>query len=122
MTNIDNFFTTLRPMLTLVEEVLDEAFADVNTKTFQVPVLLRTLGVRLDWTTDTIRQNDPVVRAYLRDHPVWYITRGAKGGIMPRAEHDRKEALKVAKETAKEELKAAVKLRLEQAAAPVIAE
>jgi hypothetical protein len=122
MTNIDNFFTTLRPMLILVEEVLDEAFADVNTKTFQVPVLLRTLGVRLDWTTDTIRQNDPVVRAYLRDHPVWYITRGAKGGIMLRAEHDRKEALKVAKETAKEELKAAVKLRLEQAAAPVIAE
>jgi hypothetical protein len=53
---------------------------------------------------------------------VWYITRGAKGGIMPRAEHDRKEALKVAKETAKEELKAAVKLRLEQAATATISD
>jgi len=116
---VESFLQKWKPILTIVDEVLGEWD---GVACYQVPALVKLLSVRLNWDSDTTRQSDPVIRVYLRDHPVWYITRGAKGGVMKRAEYLRKEAIKVAKEKAKEELKAAVQLRLEQqsANAPVV--
>lgn len=116
---VESFLQKWKPILTVVDEVLNEWNGE---GCYQVPALVKLLSVQLNWDSDTARQSDPVIRVYLRDHPVWYITRGAKGGVMRRAEYLRKEAIKVAREKAKEELKAAVNLRLEQqsAAASVV--
>jgi hypothetical protein len=111
---VESFLNQWKPILTLVDEVLGEWNGE---GCYQVPGLVKLLSVRLNWDSETARQSDPVIRAFLRNHPVWYITRGAHGGIMLRAEHQRKEAIKVARDKAKEELKAAVKLRLESQSA-----
>jgi len=100
---VESFLDNQRPLLKLVDEMLDEWKSETC---YQVPQLLLNMGARLNWNSEQLRKFDPIVRAYLKDHPVWYVTRGAHGGIMKRAEHNKKEADKAAKEAAKQALKA----------------
>jgi hypothetical protein len=74
----------------------------------QLPTLMTTLTIKFNWDDKLMRENDPIVRKYIRKHPKWYVTRGANGGIMRRAEWDKKNEEKVAKELAKEQMKAAI--------------
>ena len=102
--HVDDFLAETKRILKVVDEIL-EAWSGEGC--YQVPILLLNLATQLGWNDEEIRRNDPVVRLYLKkDHPLWYITRGAKGGIMRRSEHDKKEAAKLAKEKAKAEIKA----------------
>lgn len=102
---VESFLDSQRPLLKLVDEMLEEWKSD---SCYQVPQLLLNMGARENWNSEQLRKFDPIVRAYLKDHPVWYVTRGAHGGIMKRAEHDKKEADKAAKEAAKIALKAKI--------------
>ena len=61
-----------------------------------------------------MRKNDPFVRSYVREHDDWYVTRGAHGGIMRRAEKDKKDAVAAQKKAAKEQAEAAVKAKVAQ--------
>jgi hypothetical protein len=110
---IESFLDSQRPILNLVDQMLDDWKSEAL---YQVPQLLLNMGARLDWDSKQLRKYDPIVRAYLKDHPVWYVTRGAHGGIMRRNEHDKKEADKAAKLRAKEELKATLEAKAAAAA------
>ena len=112
---VEIFLNEQKPMLKMVDEILD---AWNGEGCYQVPTLVKTLAVNLNWNSDQARLNDPIIRAYLKNHPTWYVRRGANGGIMKRSEYQEKEAAKVAKEKAKQELKAKVALLT---AAPVVA-
>ncbi len=111
---VETFLDSQRSILKLVDELLNDWKSEAC---YQVPQLLLHMGARLNWNSDDLRKWDPIVRGYLKDHTVWYVTRGAHGGIMKRAEHDKKEADKEARRRAKEELKA--QLEAKAAAQPV---
>lgn len=113
---VETFLDSQRPMLKIVNEILDGWKGE---GCFQIPQLLLSVGARLNWNSIQLRNNDPIVRAYLRDHPMWYVTRGAHGGIMPRAEHDKRETNKAAKEEAKRSLKATLEAKATQASVAV---
>lgn len=93
------------------EEALNEWDASNVKGNLQFPTLLTTLTVRFNWDEKTMRENDPIIRKYCRKHPKWYVTRGAKGGIMRRSEWDEKNAVKVAKDLAKAKMLEAIEAK-----------
>jgi hypothetical protein len=112
---VESFLNEQKIMLNLVGEILDGWNGD---GCYQVPALVLAIANKLNWNSDQARRNDPIIRAYLKDHPIWYVTRGAHGGIMKRSEHEKKEAAKLAKETAKEKAKQEITLALAAKMAP----
>jgi hypothetical protein len=91
---------------------VDEALAEWHGEgCLQFPTLLATMAVKLNWSETQVRENDPVVRIYVRRHPDWHVTRGAHGGIMRASEKQKKEEAKAAKDKAKAEIRAAVDAR-----------
>jgi hypothetical protein len=106
---VESFLNEQKPMLRLVDEILD---GWTSESCYQVPALVVAIATRLNWDSDQARHNDPIIRAYLKKHPTWYVTRGAHGGIMRRSEHEKKEAAKFAKEAAKEKAKQEITLAL----------
>jgi hypothetical protein len=108
---VECFLDTLKPMLNIVDEILN---AWNGEGCYQVPGLVLSVAAKLNWNDKQIRSNDPIIRAYLKDHPTWYVTRGAGGGVTRRDEWQKKEAIKVAKEKAKAELKLVLETKLIQ--------
>ncbi len=106
MTNplhIQSFLDSKVPMLLTVDEVLNEWKGD---GCYQFPALLGQIKLKMNWDDKALRANDPIIREYIRNHPDWYVTRGAHGGIMRSTEKQKKEELRLAKEKAKAELNA----------------
>ena len=96
-------------------EATDEALNDWKGEgCLQFPTLVSMLAVKLNWDDELMRKNDPFVRSYVRDHDDWYVTRGAHGGIMRRAEKDKKDAVLALKKAAKEQVEAAAKAKVAQ--------
>jgi len=93
------------------EEALDEWEKSNKDGNLQFPSLLTGLAVKFNWDEKKMRENDPIVRKYVREHPKWYVTRGAHGGIMRREDWDKKNAAKVAKETAKKQMQEALEAK-----------
>lgn len=120
----------LTPIFQVVDEVLVEWSKDRETKTakekescLQFPILMGMIAVKVNWDDKQIRENDPFVRWYVRNHPEWHVTRGAHGGIMKKEDKQKKEAVKNAKATAKAEMKAALEAELAaKKAAPIVAD
>jgi len=98
-----------------IEIALDAWDAKNAEGNLQFPSLLTELTIKFNWDEKSMRENDPIIRKYIRKHPKWHVTRGAHGGIMRRAEWDKKNAVKLAKEQAKEQMKA--ELEAKEAAA-----
>lgn len=101
-------FDELKPIYQATEQSLNEWQGEGN---LQFPILLGMIAVRMNWDEKQVRENDPFVRKYVRKHPKWHVTRGAFGGIMRKEAKDKKEADKVAKELAKQQLKEAVEAK-----------
>lgn len=112
---VESFLNEQKPMLELVGEILDGWNGE---GCYKVPALVLAVAGKLNWNSDQARRNDPLIRAYLKDHPTWYVTRGAHGGIMKRAEHDKKEAAKLAKEKAKQEIALTLAAKMAQQTSP----
>lgn len=106
---VELFLSELKPILNVVNEMLDAWKGD---SCYQIPKLVEALSVKFDWDAEAARRHDPIIRAYLKNHPTWHVTRGAHGGIMRRAEFDKKEFAKAAKERAKQDIKAALAAKL----------
>lgn len=111
---VESFLNEQVPMLKLVDEILE---AWDKQGCYQVPALMVSLSVKLNWNSTQARLKDPIIRAYLKDHPMWAITRGAHGGIISRAEFLKKEAAKIAKEAAKSVALAMIANKVAQATA-----
>lgn len=117
----DSIKTRLSELSSLFEEtdlVLNEW---TSASCLQIPALVSTLALKLNWDAKQARENDPLVRWYVRSHPDWYITRGAKGGIMKREDRQKKETAKQALLDVKAQLKAELDAKLTAAKLAAVA-
>lgn len=105
----------LVPIFQAADQCLTEWTGEGN---LQFPVLLGMIAVRLNWDEKQVRENDPFVRKYIRNHPDWYVTRGAHGGIMRSEEKQKKEAVKVAKDLLKQQMADAIEAKTVKVVAP----
>ena len=101
--HIQTFLDSQSPMYLVVDQILNDW---KGKGCYQVPSLLGQVKLQMGWDDKELRSNDPLIREYLRKHPIWYVTRGAHGGIMRRAEKEEKEALVLAKKKAADEIHA----------------
>jgi len=108
----------LSELFDATDKAIEEAWTGEGN--VQLPPLIVKMAVKCNWDEKTMRENDPIIRKYLRKHPVWYVTRGAHGGIMKREEFEKKNASKIAKDLAKQEMKAMLEAKALQASNPVI--
>jgi hypothetical protein len=102
---IHNTLEDLRALYEHVEVVLSEWKGEGN---LQFPTLFGMLASKLNWDEKAVRENDPIIRFYIRKHPEWHVTRGAHGGIQRVSDREKKLAAQKAKASHKEDLKAAI--------------
>lgn len=107
--HIQSYLDSKVPMFQIVDEVLNDWTGE---GCLQFPTLMGTVTTKLGWIgkegEKIARANEPIIRDYVRNHPDWYVTRGAHGGIMRASEKQKKEEARLAKEKAKAELVAAL--------------
>lgn len=109
MNNVQQSLDLLTPVFHATDTALSEWSGESN---LQFPALMETLALKLNWSEEDIRQSDPLVRFYVRNHPEWHVTRGAKGGIQRRAAKDAKDAIKAAQKLAKDQVQAILDSKL----------
>lgn len=78
----------------------------------QFPILMGKLAVKLNLDDKQLREIDPIVRYYVRNHPEYEITRGAHGGIMRLSDKKKKDESRKAKEKLKAEMLALVDAKI----------
>lgn len=105
---IDTNLQKIKAIWQATDEALSEWTGEGN---LQIPVLLGMIAVRQQWDEEAVRHADPFVRFHVRNHPDWHVTRGAKGGIMRKSDKDKKEAVRQAKELAKQQMKDALEAK-----------
>lgn len=98
----------LSPLFKTTDEVLTEWSAGKSEGNLQFPVLLGMIAVKMNWDEKMLRENDPLVRYYVRNNPDWHVTRGAHGGIMRATDKQNKVAAKAAKDAVKAQLQAVI--------------
>lgn len=114
--------TAKEKIMSEISELIDATDDALNNWTgdgnLQFPVLLGIIGTKQGWDERQARRADPFVREYVRNHPDWYVTRGAHGGIMKASDQQKKNAAKIAKETVKKQIQEVIdaKVKLMQAA------
>ncbi len=96
--SIEKFWNTIKTVCEATDQALNEWKGEGN---LQFPQLLGMIAVKHNWTDKQVRDNDPIIRSYVRQHPDWYVTRGAHGGIMRKTDKQTKDAVKQAKEADK---------------------
>jgi hypothetical protein len=95
---IDNNIETVRSIWTTTQQFLEEWFEDKPEGIkLAIPVLIGMMAVQLGWDEAKSRQVDPFIRYHVRNHPDWYVTLGAGGGIMRASEKHKRDAAKTAK-------------------------
>lgn len=101
----------LDPLFKTTDEVLTEWSVGKSEGNLQFPVLLGMIAVKMNWDEKQLRENDPLVRYYVRNNPEWHVTRGAHGGIMRATDKQNKVAAKAAKDAVKAQLQAAIEAK-----------
>lgn len=112
----------LAPLFKTTDEVLTEWSDGKSEGNLQFPVLLGMIAVKMNWDEKQLRENDPLVRFYVRNNPEWYVTRGAHGGIMRATDKQSKEAAKAAKDLVKAQLKSAINAKTDNVTTTVDAD
>ncbi len=107
--SVDNTLDKIKEVLQFVEESLSEWTGSGN---LQFPVLIQMIAVKANWDEKQLRLNDALVRYHIRNHDDWHVTRGAHGGIMRKTDKQKKDAEKLAKETVKNQVKAALAAKI----------
>ncbi len=99
--------------LSVIFKATDEALNEwTGEGCLQFPNLIGTLALKLNWNEKQVRENDPIVRYYIRNNPNWYVTRGAHGGIMRVADKQKKEADRQNKAALKAQMKADIESKV----------
>lgn len=86
-------------IFTATEEALQNDWN--QTGKIQFPTLLGMVLVRLNATADAAVEVDTYMRNFVRKHPSYHVSRGAKGGIELMSAYDKRQANKAAVEAAK---------------------
>jgi len=84
------------------EEILSEWTGSGN---LQFPIFMGMIAIKMNWDTKQIRRSDPILRFYIKEHPDWNLTKGAHGGIQRMTDKQKKDAIVVAKNDVKNQLK-----------------
>jgi hypothetical protein len=117
---VQSVLDRLGPLFKTTDEILEEWALGNNEGNLQIPVLMGMLAGRMNWDEKQLRENDPLVRYYVRNNPAWYVTRGAHGGIMRATDKQSKEAAKAAKEAVKAQLKSVIDAKVSGDAEPTV--
>jgi hypothetical protein len=112
---IETIINDLTSLFELTDEVLSEWQGEGN---LQIPVLLGMMAVKMNWDEKQVRENDALIRYYIRRNPDWHVTRGAHGGIMRTSDKQKKEDAKLAKETAKKQMQEAIAAKVAASTIP----
>jgi hypothetical protein len=107
--HIQAYWASYTPIFTFIDAILGN-WKDEGC--YKLPILLEQLTEEFQWTEEQFLAKDPVVRDYLRNHPVYYVRRGAHGGIGRRAEKNKKDQQLEARKQAKAEVLAAIEAEL----------
>lgn len=75
--NVNNAVENFRSIVTETDRILMEW----NDGNLLFPDLLNLVGKKLNITGDELKTIDPFIRYYVRKHPDFHASRGAKGGI-----------------------------------------
>lgn len=94
-----------------VDEILNTWKGEGN---LQFPTLVGMMALKMNWNDKQARENDPIIRYYVRNNPDWYVTRGARGGIMRSSDRQKKDQAKAAKDALKEQMKATIEAKAAQ--------
>lgn len=79
----------------------------------QVPNLVAQVGKNLDMDDKQIKEADPIIRYYIRNHDKWCSSRGRTGGIELRDNKTAKLAAKAAQQEIKDQLKASILAKID---------
>ena len=90
-----------------------------GNENIQLPALHAIVTSRLNVPPHKIKEVDPFMRFYVRNHPDYHVTRGAKGGVEKMSSFLKKESDKEAKESAKKVVAAQVAAKTAPAPASV---
>ena len=104
-TDMSKVMDQVSALFQATEDCLAEWQGDGN---LQFPSLLESLATRLGWTEKQAREADPLIRFYVRNSENWYVTRGAKGGIMRASDRQKKQEAISNKEMLKKQMKAKI--------------
>jgi len=92
---------------------VDEALSEyTGTGNLQFPTLMETLMAKMGLNTTQFRGLDPLVRFYISNHPDWISRRGAHGGIMRRADVQKKAQETLNKMLEKNKLKEVIEAKI----------
>lgn len=118
--NIENMVTFCRSVCEAAEQELSDWKSEEN---LQFPNLVTKVNGRLSLDPKLLTEIDQQVRQYVRRHPEYRVSRGAKGGIMKIEVYEKKQAVKAAQEAAKKQIVAQVEAKVAnaQVVAPVTA-
>lgn len=84
LNNIGNIFTTTDEMLA----------AWTEEGKLPVPTLIGRVSSKLGWNDKQYKENDPIVRYYLRRHDNYKVALGAYGGIERLADFEKRTSFK----------------------------
>jgi hypothetical protein len=107
---VETTLENLRAVFRATDQALSEWTEEGN---LQFPKLFAKMALALNWNEDQVREADPFIRHYIRNHPDWHVTRGSGGGIMRRSDKLKKESVRLAKEQARQQVEAALAAKLE---------
>ncbi len=120
--HIQSYLDSKVPMFQIVDEVLD---AWTGEGCLQFPTLMGAVIPKMGWIGEEgeklARANEPIIRDYVRNHENWHVTRGAHGGIMRKADQQKKAEAKAAKEKAKADMAAAIEAEVARKKAEALA-
>lgn len=105
-----------RAIYLATEEALENDWD--QKENLQFPNLLTFVMQRLKVDPKNASDIDPHMRGYVRKHPKYYVSRGAKGGIMLMSVYMARQAKKAEVESAKKDLKAQVDAKVAASTAP----
>lgn len=109
--SVKNYLSFCQEVAEATEQALVDYFAK-SSENLQFPTLVTTVSTLIKCDVKTVGDVDQQVRQYVRRHDDYHVSRGAKGGIMPRASYDKRQA-------AKKQILAQVDAKVAAATAPV---
>jgi len=98
----------LESVFSVTESILEEYDSNIR---LQVPVLVEMVATKLKLDEKQKRLYDPVIRLFLKKHPDWNISTGAKGGIERVSDKLNRENNKKQKAVVKSQLKAQIEAK-----------
>lgn len=106
--NVNNILEKLNPIFTATDEILS-SWTGIGH--LQFAVLSGMVAIKLNWTEKEVKDNDPLLRFFVRNHPDYYVTRGAKGGIGRLSDKQKKDQSSIMKENIKASLQAEIEAK-----------